>query len=142
MPELSGRLTVLVVEDDDDVLDGMNTVLTERGHRVLCARDGARALTLLANVRVDVILLDLTMPVMSGWEFLEAKVADPQLLDIPVIVVSASRDVMLDAERPPWAAIVHKPFAVSTLLREIERVTSGGRGTPPGSSRSTYGRHA
>jgi CheY-like chemotaxis protein len=113
--------TVLVVEDDEDVLDAVVTALSSRGYRVVTARDGARALTILAGVSVDLILLDLTMPVMSGWEFLEAKCADPQLLGIPVVVVTAVGSVIRDAEDPPWQEVVEKPFRLQGLLDAVER---------------------
>jgi DNA-binding response OmpR family regulator len=129
------RGTVLVVEDDADVLDGMVVALQTQGYRVLTARDGARALTVLAGTRADVILLDLTMPIMSGWEFLEARVADPQLAATPVIVVSAARDVSADSDTPPWDAVIEKPFGIELLVREIETILRRSRGR----SRATPG---
>lgn len=113
--------TVLVVEDDEDVREAMHAALASRGYRVLTASDGVKALTILANVRPDVILLDLTMPVMSGWEFLEAKVADPQLIAIPVVVVTAVGSVIADAEDPPWVEVVEKPFRMHGLLAAVQR---------------------
>jgi len=113
--------TVLVVEDDADVLEAMVAGLGTRGYRVLTARDGARALTILAGVHVDLILLDLTMPVMSGWEFLEAKCADPQLLQVPVVVVTAVGSAVRDANDPPWVEIVEKPFRLQGLLDAVAR---------------------
>jgi len=113
--------TVLVVEDDADVLEAMVAGLGTRGYRVLTARDGARALTILAGVHVDLILLDLTMPVMSGWEFLDAKVADPQLLDIPVVVVTAVGSTLTQTENPPWFDVIEKPFRLQGLISVVER---------------------
>jgi CheY-like chemotaxis protein len=113
--------TVLVVEDDPDVLDAVQTALAARGYRVLTARDGLKALTVLAGTAVDLILLDLTMPVMSGWEFLEQKRADPQLADVPVVVVTAVGSVIGDAEDPPWVAVVQKPFRLQNLLATVDR---------------------
>jgi CheY-like chemotaxis protein len=72
-------------------------------------------------VHVDLILLDLTMPVMSGWEFLDAKVADPQLLDIPVIVVTAVGSALTQTDNPPWFDVIEKPFRLQGLLSVIER---------------------
>lgn len=112
--------TILVVEDDADVLEAIQATLTSRGFRVLTATDGVKALTVLANVRVDLILLDLTMPVMSGWEFLEAKCADPLLLDVPVVVVTAVGSVLRDYEDPPWVGVVEKPFHLDKLVAAVE----------------------
>lgn len=112
--------TILVVEDDEDVLEAIDATLSNRGYRVLTASDGVKALTVLANVRVDLILLDLTMPVMSGWEFLEAKVADPMLLDVPVVVVTAVGSVIRDYENPPWVGVVEKPFRIESLVAAVD----------------------
>src|SRR5207249_636704 len=66
----SGRL-VLVVEDDDSIRNLLTDVLKERGFRVLAAVDGADALGRLTSIRPDVMVLDLLMPVMHGWDFME-----------------------------------------------------------------------
>lgn len=83
--------TVLIVDDDRAILDGVGEFLREEGFRVVATGNGAEALTRLrAGLRADVILLDVLMPVMDGWDFRAEQLADPRLRDMPVVVISAS----------------------------------------------------
>jgi CheY-like chemotaxis protein len=115
MGELRYRGTVLLIEDADDVLEAVQNGLERRGYRVVAAHNGLKALTILASTAVDTIVLDLSMPVMSGWEFLDARSGDPQLASIPVVVVSGRASV--DA---PGTVFVQKPFVVADLVAAIE----------------------
>jgi CheY-like chemotaxis protein len=83
--------TVLLVEDDVDVREAVADTLEDAGYRVLSARHGLEALELLrgGNMRPCVILLDLMMPVMDGWQFRAEQRNDPQLAGIPVVALSA-----------------------------------------------------
>jgi CheY-like chemotaxis protein len=87
--------TVLIVDDDPDALHLFGRMLASsgRGYRILLARDGREAMTILSEHHPEVILLDLIMPTMNGFQFLEQKSQDLALCDIPVIVTSA-RDPM------------------------------------------------
>jgi CheY-like chemotaxis protein len=88
--ELSRRRTVLVVDDDAGIRDGVSELLIDEGFDVLCAADGEAAMAALRTDRsIQLILLDLTMPHMDGWAFRAAQVANPELATIPVIVMSA-----------------------------------------------------
>ena len=106
---------VLVIDDDADIREALRCLLEAEGHRVTEAADGRMALGSLARGRVDVIVLDLMMPVMNGWEFREAQRGDPALADIPVIVISAA------AQRRPVeaAAFLAKPFDASRLIELV-----------------------
>jgi chemosensory pili system protein ChpA (sensor histidine kinase/response regulator) len=80
---------VLVVDDSDLLRSSMSRALRRHGHRVETAENGAVALRLLAvDPLPDVIVLDLTMPEMNGYEFRAAQCADPRLAGIPVVVAS------------------------------------------------------
>lgn len=82
--------TVLLVEDNDDVREMMAIALQLGGHEVWVARHGQEALDLLhERHRPSLILTDLMMPVMNGWEFKDALERDPELADVPVVAVSA-----------------------------------------------------
>ena len=86
---LSGA--VLLVEDDADVRNAVCDLLGSEGLTVVAARDGREALDLLlAGLRPSVIVLDLTMPRMDGWDFRQAQMGDRDLRDIPVIVATAA----------------------------------------------------
>src|SRR5687768_13520104 len=89
-----GRL-ILVVDDDIDIREAIQDTLEEEGFRVESAPDGAAALERLRALPYEpcLVLLDLMMPVMDGWEFLAARKEDPRLASIPITVISASRDL-------------------------------------------------
>jgi CheY-like chemotaxis protein len=110
--------SLLVVEDSGLVRGGMKMLLEWEGFRVTCAANGKEALAQLrANAQPDLILLDLSMPVLSGWEFLKEQKRDPTLADIPVLVVSGCGDqVPADV-----AGLIHKPFEPEQLLEAIRR---------------------
>jgi two-component system, sensor histidine kinase and response regulator len=117
MGDLRYRGTVLVVEDSDEVLEPVRDGLRAHGYRVLAVHDGLKALTMLASTPVDVIVLDLSMPIMTGWEFLDARSADPLLASIPVVVISG----VANAVDGPWNALVAKPFGIEQLVAAIEK---------------------
>ena len=84
------RPTVLLVDDDPAILDGVTDFLQEEGFEVVSASNGAEALSLLrGGLAAEVILLDVMMPVMDGWDFRATQLADPALRNIPVVVISA-----------------------------------------------------
>ena len=115
--------TVLLVENDPDVREIVHEVLASRGIRMIAAAHGREALEQLAHApaRPDLILLDLTMPVMSGWEFLDAKAQDPAIASIPVVVMSAMSEI--EQARGRWIDVVRKPVRLETLLALIHRHT-------------------
>jgi CheY-like chemotaxis protein len=83
--------TVLVVDDDVAVLDGISELLEDEGYTVVTAVNGRIALDhLRGGLRPCAILLDLMMPVMDGWDFRQAQINDPDLKDIPVVVITAA----------------------------------------------------
>jgi CheY-like chemotaxis protein len=120
----SGRdvRSILVVEDDADLREALSEVLRDEGYAVAMAADGREALDLLRREsRPSLILLDLTMPVMNGWQFRDAQRQDPDLSGIPVVVLSAS-DRLAEKMGPLGVAdYVRKPIELSGLLRMIER---------------------
>jgi CheY-like chemotaxis protein len=109
---------VLVVDDDLDIRDVLVELLEGEGYRVSAAGDGQQALREASRNPPDVILLDLMMPVMSGWQFRAAQLRDPVLARIPVVVLSAFAND-LDV-----AAFVPKPFFIEEVLDTIRRVAA------------------
>jgi|SRR5690349_19760513 CheY-like chemotaxis protein len=107
---------LLIVEDEIAVRDALTKLVSKDGREIVTASDGQEALTRLMEVpRPCLILLDLMMPRMNGWEFLQRKSADPVIADIPTIVLSGS-------SRP--AGAVHqltKPVDVGRLLALIDQ---------------------
>jgi CheY-like chemotaxis protein len=111
---------VLVVDDDADLRQALCELLEEEGYRVQAAQDGAAALALLraSPTLPQLVLLDLMMPVMDGWQFREAQRADPRLSRIPVVVLTASRNLH---DSPPLQvdALAFKPVHLEELLQLV-----------------------
>jgi CheY-like chemotaxis protein len=107
---------ILVVEDNDDVREMMAVTLELEGHEVATAVNGRDALEKLhsAERRPCLILLDLMMPVMNGWEFRRALERDPEFHDVPVVVVSAATGEMI--QRAEAIAYLPKPLDMDELL--------------------------
>jgi CheY-like chemotaxis protein len=107
--------TVLIVEDDLDTREMLGRFLELEGYRVETAENGKRALERLGSgMGACVILLDLMMPVMDGWQFRQEQIRDASLADIPVIVVSAAgRDRL---EKIQADAYLSKPVDLDELL--------------------------
>jgi CheY-like chemotaxis protein len=115
--------TVLLVEDDFDVRDTIAEVLADEGYLVVTATDGRQALEQLrGGLRPFVILLDLMMPGVNGYQFrLEQRAEPPPIADIPVIVLTADR--LLDQKTRELAANAYlkKPTALQDLLSTLEQ---------------------
>ena len=88
-----GSATLLVVDDNAENRDMLTMLLTRQGYRVLIAEDGSQAMNILESNRCDLILLDIMMPVMDGFEVLTRAKASPKLREIPIIVLSALDDL-------------------------------------------------
>jgi len=107
--------TVLIVEDDLDTREMLGRFLELEGYRVETAENGKRALERLGSgMGACVILLDLMMPVMDGWQFRQEQIRDASLADIPVIVVSAAGRERL--EKIHANAYLSKPVDLDELL--------------------------
>jgi two-component system response regulator MprA len=114
------RTSVLIVEDDRDIRECMADALEVEGYSVALAANGREALDQLrGGVFPDLILLDLLMPVMSGWEFRQEQLADPLLSGIPIVVVSASSPGGLRPDRH-----LPKPFGLDELLEIVAAFSS------------------
>jgi CheY-like chemotaxis protein len=118
MPPPSRAQTVLVIDDDPGIRRLMTSFLKLEGFAPTTAANGKEALAYLREVgTVDVILLDLRMPVMDGWTFRREQRRDPAIADIPVVVLSGA-----DAERAPElaaAAWFEKPVSVPKVISAI-----------------------
>jgi DNA-binding response OmpR family regulator len=108
-------VSVLVVDDETDIREAVAELLADEGYQVLDAADGEEALRKARAFHPDVVLLDLMMPGMNGWEFCAQRKGDPDLASIPVIVLSALGRVQgIDA-----AGYLQKPFELDDLLTAV-----------------------
>ena len=115
------RKTILVVDDDQDIRDTLTELLVDEGYAVVSAAHGGEALsTLRREPRPDLILLDLMMPVMDGWQFRAEQSRDPAIADIPVVVVSATGKDDKVAKLGA-AQLLKKPIRLEDLLDAVER---------------------
>jgi DNA-binding response OmpR family regulator len=118
---------VLIVDDDASVREYLRILVEQAGYSAMPVDDGRTALAYLARMRADVILLDLMMPHVDGWSFVEAMHANRELSRIPIIVFSGA----VDGALPGVAATLVKPSTPDVLLETIERVLAGDRRRTP-----------
>ncbi|MBW3623118.1 MAG: response regulator [Armatimonadetes bacterium] len=113
---------ILIVEDDPDSQDALAMVLEGVGHPVVCASNGREALEQLhREPEACLIMLDLMMPEMDGWEFRRLQKDDPKLAQIPTIVVSA----LGDSDKRPNGDVVGyftKPFDAQKLIEAVAKI--------------------
>jgi two-component system phosphate regulon response regulator PhoB len=116
--------TVLVADDDPDLLVLINRRLTKAGYTVICAVNGQEALDLAGLHLPEMAVLDITMPKLTGLEVLEQLRADAATSDMLIIMISAGHWTNLDAHgRPPGADdYVAKPFGPSELRNRVEEL--------------------
>ena len=120
---------VLVVDDEPDVLLLCRLNLQQRGHELLEASEGGRALELARERHPDAIVLDLMMPGINGYDVLEALQADDATSDIPVLVLTA-KSLRADRERSHGlgaSAFLTKPFMPSELCEMVDSLLSPDR---------------
>jgi CheY-like chemotaxis protein len=119
----TSRRLVLIVEDDESIREMMTDVLGDRGFRVLATANGAEALRALDSVRPDVMVLDLLMPVMHGWAFMESYLEKTGGEPVPIVVVSVNPVLPRSFNRFGVREVVSKPFDVDALTDAVELAT-------------------
>jgi CheY-like chemotaxis protein len=115
------RARILIVEDDRLIREALADLLADEDYEVVEAANGERARAIcLSSALPDIILLDLLMPVMDGWEFAAWKAGEPRLARIPICVMTACGPrVPIPKEA---AALVGKPIELEVLLEAIRRL--------------------
>ena len=113
-------MPIFVVDDDADLREVLGDLLTDEGYEALLFANGESALEFLREgARPRLILLDLMMPGMNGWQFREEQLRDHALRDIPVVVMTASTG--FDASPLGSAEILKKPVGIEQILDAVER---------------------
>lgn len=118
---------ILCIEDDAEMIDLIRLILGRRGFEVSGAGGGAEGLKKVREQHPDLVLLDLMMPDMDGWEVYQQMKADEKTRDIPVIVVTAkaqSIDRVLGMHIAKVDDYITKPFSPQELLNSVEKVLS------------------
>jgi two-component system response regulator VicR len=119
---------ILCIEDDQEMIDLIRLILSRGGFDVRGANSGEEGLKIIRDVHPDLILLDLMMPDMDGWEVYQQMKADEKIKDIPVIVVTAkaqSIDKVLGLHIAKVDDYIAKPFSPQELLTSVDNVLAG-----------------
>jgi len=111
---------ILVVDDDPTVRDSLNDLLVSEGYRILPAENGQQALDLARKSSIDLVLLDLNMPVKNGWDTFEQLTREHPL--IPIIIATARPNQLFMAISAGVGALMEKPMDIPMLLRTIEKL--------------------
>ncbi len=116
-------MTILVVDDQPAIRDVLTEILTDEGYPVVAATNGLEAITHLHESAElpHLTLLDLRMPVMSGWEFLREVRQDPALASIPVVVMTAGTTLEHDLLKAGATAYILKPIDINSFLRTVQQ---------------------
>jgi two-component system response regulator ResD len=132
---MSDRQCILVVDDERDILELTSAVLGGAGYVVEAVESGAEAVERLGRESFDLVLLDINMPEMDGWETLRLIRADESLAALPVVMFSVKGELRDKVQGMQEGALdyITKPFVVDTLLARVRRVfesTGGGDASP------------
>jgi CheY-like chemotaxis protein len=111
---------VLIVEDEESLCELLLDVLETEGHRARTAGNGLEALRKIEERRPQLILLDMMMPVMDGWQFIERLRASDQWSSIPVVVMTAVYDMSSLESRTGAKAILTKPFDIELIVDAVD----------------------
>ena len=117
---------ILLVDDDNEILESMRTVLENKGYRILVARDGNAGLTIAERENPDLIVLDMMMPKKSGFLVLEKLKGRPGGL-IPTIMITGNEGSRhrAYAEMLGVRDYIRKPFAMEKLVKSVEKILEG-----------------
>ena len=122
VPGRSEAAAILIIEDDDTIRETLADILEYEGYTVSTAPNGSEALTYLqTNPAPHLILLDLMMPEMSGWEMRSQQLQEPKLAAIPVVILSGVHDLRQQATTLASAGYLPKPLDVNRLLATVRR---------------------
>jgi CheY-like chemotaxis protein len=115
---------VLIVEDEYDSIQVMSRVLTHHGATVYVARNGRECLRILKDFTPSIILMDLDMPIMNGWEALAAIRANPTTNHLPVVAITAyhSATVAEDAAKAGFNGYFAKPVSIRSIIPRLEEI--------------------
>jgi urea transport system substrate-binding protein len=125
---------ILIVEDDPDILITLSEILEFEGYKVELATNGQQGLEVMQRIQPALILLDMRMPIMNGWDF--ARVLSEGGVKVPILVMTAAQDARRWAQEIGAQGYIEKPFHINHLLSSIESALGyqpdgNGSGEPP-----------
>jgi CheY-like chemotaxis protein len=120
---MSQAACILVIEDDNDIRTSIEEVLKDEGYGVLSATNGREALTLLETMRPkpNLILLDIMMPVMDGFQFREEQLKDDELAQVPTVILSADGHLPIKAAKANTHFFLKKPVDLDELFDLVRK---------------------
>ncbi|HUH01788.1 MAG TPA: response regulator [Kofleriaceae bacterium] len=119
-----GGVRILIVDDDPSIVGMIRTRLEKQGYRVFTAADGEAAVEIALDERPDLVVLDVMMPKMSGWEVARTLRGNPDVAGIKIVLLTAIGKGMNDLTAPLYDVDAHldKPFEFKDLEATIERL--------------------
>ncbi len=121
----NGRRTIVYIDDDAEMINLVKLFLAPRRFKVVGAANGKEGLAAIRRLKPELVLLDLMMPDLDGWEVYHQMRASPEIQDIPVIVITARNeniDRVLGLHIAKVAAYIAKPFSGEELLGYIDKI--------------------
>jgi CheY-like chemotaxis protein len=110
---------ILICDDDEGILDMLELILEDTPYQIIAEQNSLNVLSLVEKLSPDLVLLDLWMPILSGDQVLKAIRSDPFTKDVPVIIISASRESERIARTAGASAFIAKPFDFNELVTVI-----------------------
>ena len=122
---MTQQRTILVVDDDAELSDGLKLILERQGHKVLQARDGRQAREMVDRIHPDLVILDMMMPRMGGYPVLEHFKDRPDAPPFIMITANEGSRHKAYAELLGVVDYIRKPFPMERLLEAVEKAFSG-----------------
>jgi CheY-like chemotaxis protein len=116
--------TVLVVDDELDIAEAIQAILEEEGLRVILCGNGREALAKVKEAPPDLALIDIMMPVMNGFETIDALRKDGAP-PFPIVVMSAIQPPRAKSQEQGWSGFLKKPFSLEMLVNTVKQLTGG-----------------
>lgn len=118
--------TILIVEDDEDIRTNLQLLLESEGYVVQLAQNGQAGIDFLRGAKTlpNLIVLDLMMPIMDGFQFRENQLKDPRIADVPVIVMTADGHVEDKQRRTAAKLLLRKPVDIDVILEAVAKYAS------------------
>ena len=114
--------SIFIVDDELSITEALSFILSEEGHHVVVANNGATALSKLAEFKPDLILTDFMMPRMNGAELTRTVRQSEQHASVKIVMMSGALEASLHSVKPLYDAFLRKPFDIDTLLHQLHRL--------------------